>query len=661
MRRFVAWISLVFILSTLCASTLALTPAVACSDSYASSPFYAKLTQIDTSSGSQRDLFYKIAKSQVLYHEGNSQDDLSGTGTGNKNWTEYGRFMGTNGPNASWCAMFISWCAAQVGIDRNVIQRGVYAGPMCSTVFSSDDVLNGTYTPKEGDIVTFLWKEHYGTYRYSHVGIVSSVERKADGKGYVLKTIEGNSNNAVAEKNRTVRANGELGYGKVVNFGVPNFGTSSQGCSHAFNSEGICTKCRATDYLVETVSRQAVVKNRSGSNALEMRSAPYGEAGKTRTVNNGNELALIAAAINRYGNRWYQTTAGDWIFSENMEEITNKNVPNLTISGQTLPTTLNVGSNFGIRGVVKTDVGSITKVHGEIIDSSGNIVQFGDAFPNKVSHDLRYSINNNLIFDALPVGSYIYRVTATAVNGDKTQTSTLIETTFTIGDPIQQVPVLSIQGQTVPSVLNVGANFGIRGIVSVSCGNITEIKGEIIGEDGHTIQSGTVAPYSSSHDLRGTINNNLIFNDLPVGSYTYRVTATAVYGTETVTTTLIDSPFTVDTSAPQDQPPVLRIEGQNAPTNLSRGKNFGIRGTIFTNCGSITSVIGEIINSQGDVVQTGAYTPYASSHDLRYSINNDLIFNNLSVGSYIYKVTATAVNGSQSTTTVLIESPFTVG
>ena len=117
--------------------------------------------------------------------------------------------------------------------------------------------------------------------------------------------------------------------------------------------------------------------------------------------------------------------------------------------------------------------------------------------------------------------------------------------------------------------------------------------------------------------------------------------------------------FEVPTSTPST--PNITISGQNAPTTLNIGQNFGIRGEVSTDCGVITKIDGYILNSSGDAVQKSNRTPNAPKVNLQNTINNDLIFNTLSEGNYTYRVEATAVNGSKSASKRLINQSFTVG
>ena len=100
---------------------------------------------------------------------------------GNNN--KYGVWYGMN--NQPWCAMFVSWCADQVGALGNNNKSGIIPRtawvPDYLTYYSSKGLYKakGSYTPKGGDIII------YGSN--SHVGLVESC---ANGK---VITIEGNT------------------------------------------------------------------------------------------------------------------------------------------------------------------------------------------------------------------------------------------------------------------------------------------------------------------------------------------------------------------------------------------------------------------------------------------------------------------------------------
>jgi hypothetical protein len=121
--------------------------------------------------------------------------------------TPYGRWYGLDGQ--PWCAMFTSWCLAQVGAPRDGVTYsawtpGIYAAARAAGRWHS--------TPRPGDLVLFSFQPP-STKRplgISHVGLVEVV-----GSGGAITTIEGNTNAAgsgsggrVMRKNRRTKIAG---------------------------------------------------------------------------------------------------------------------------------------------------------------------------------------------------------------------------------------------------------------------------------------------------------------------------------------------------------------------------------------------------------------------------------------------------------------------
>lgn len=211
--------------------------------------------------------------------------------------------------------------------------------------------------------------------------------------------------------------------------------------------------------------------------------------------------------------------------------------------------------------------------------------------------------------------------------------------------------LITITGQTAPSgSIKKGSNFGIYGNLNSNM-NITKVWGGIYKRGIDTaVQYVEDSPSAKSYSLHGKFNDNLIFDNLAVGDYTYKIYAKNLLKTYT----LVISDFSiVDTISSS-----ITISGQTIPTgNLKLGGNFGIYGTISSNL-NITKVWGGIYNQGTDTaVQYVEDTPNAKSYDLHGKFNNNLIFNNLSAGSYTYKIYAT---DSQKTYT-LLDSNFNVG
>lgn len=116
---------------------------------------------------------------------------------------------------APWCAMFISWCAAQVGAT-NIIPIHAYT-PSGVSWFKSRGQWH-TRSPKRGDLVYYK----FSGPRVHHVGIVERVH--SDGS---VTAIEGNTSGTAggSQRNGGVVARKRRKTG-IVGFGRPNYGSA---------------------------------------------------------------------------------------------------------------------------------------------------------------------------------------------------------------------------------------------------------------------------------------------------------------------------------------------------------------------------------------------------------------------------------------------------
>lgn len=131
-----------------------------------------------------------IAATQVGYHRNENTN------------TKYGVWYGY--PSSAWCAMFVSWCADQASVDKDIIK------PFCrcateATWFKGQDKWEkpAGYTPVEGDIIFF----NYNGSTINHVGIVTGTK-----DGYVY-CIEGNHADSVDITRHKLTASYITGYG----------------------------------------------------------------------------------------------------------------------------------------------------------------------------------------------------------------------------------------------------------------------------------------------------------------------------------------------------------------------------------------------------------------------------------------------------------------
>ena len=335
---------------------------------------------------------------------------------------------------------------------------------------------------------------------------------------------------------------------------------AAEQCVHSYNSLGVCDKCgQAYAYTVTKANFSVTIVDKA-----YVQSKPYGNSAYYKsTLSNGTTVSVTGTAKNHYGNVWYQMADGNWISSDRCKTVTQETFdqkPTITISGEVSPSgTLTQGSGFGLRGVISTDCGKLTSVTGYIMDGSGNKVsgQIGSYTPNTTSFDIRTTINNDLIFNYLAEGTYTYVVYAAAQNGAQSTNFSFYRAFIIAGvKKTTAVPTITLSDATLPSTLAVGSNFGIRGIVQTDIGQITKVYGAIVDSSGATVQDAVYYPNTAEHNLRYSINNDLIFNDLPAGSYMYIVQACAENDGAESSKQVISQPFAVKDIQIKAGPPV---------------------------------------------------------------------------------------------------------
>lgn len=149
---------------------------------------YYVFGRIQTGTGSQA--MVQIALTQ----EGNS---------GETYWSWYGFDS-----EVEWCACFVSWCAEQCGyLDSGTVPKFSLCSDGVDWFNSRGQFEDGSYVPVVGDIIFFDWEEDGDV---DHVGIVEDVVNG------VVHTIEGNSGNAVRQRNYFLGDSRIYGYGILI-------------------------------------------------------------------------------------------------------------------------------------------------------------------------------------------------------------------------------------------------------------------------------------------------------------------------------------------------------------------------------------------------------------------------------------------------------------
>ena len=167
------------------------------SESYSSGIFCRRLHNVKLTGDARTDIV-NVAMSQIGYCEGDSKSELSGCFAGTKNYTEYGLWYNQlqeepgGYERAMWCASFVSWCANQAQIPSDIVYYHAYTVYGVNWfiqqghAFTRQQVVDGEYLPKPGDIIYF--KSSRNGDKVNHVGIVVKYEAG------ILYAVEGNTN-----------------------------------------------------------------------------------------------------------------------------------------------------------------------------------------------------------------------------------------------------------------------------------------------------------------------------------------------------------------------------------------------------------------------------------------------------------------------------------
>ena len=183
--------------------------------------------------GKWSDDVIAIAETQIGYEESTRNYIVNEDGD-KKGYTRYGSWYGN--PYGDWCAMFAAFCQHYAEVDSDLMPYSASCETwiqMLSGNYGSTDsekakysqydlyhdyneVFDGTYTIKPGDLVFFNWDSEDDA---DHVGIIYKLitEEDADGNEKVtgFTTIEGNCSDAVKTKDYDLDYSKIKGYGEL--------------------------------------------------------------------------------------------------------------------------------------------------------------------------------------------------------------------------------------------------------------------------------------------------------------------------------------------------------------------------------------------------------------------------------------------------------------
>ena len=195
-------------------------------------------------------------------------------------------------------------------------------------------------------------------------------------------------------------------------------------------------------------------------------------------------------------------------------------------------------------------------------------------------------------------------------------TSTNVSSTMKISDASRPVSII------------VGNTFGVIGVVESNY-RIKHVNVSITNSSGKKVISKTARPNTWAYNLSG-LDYQVRFGTLPIGSYTYRVTATD----EKKSSTLVKSNFKV-TGKPKSS---LTAKNYTAPTSLKEGSPFVLNGKVTSNK-KITYVSIQVVNKNGKAVITANSANNSRSFNIA-KLDLKVRFGTLAKGTYYYRITA---------------------
>jgi len=335
------------------------------------------------------------------------------------------------------------------------------------------------------------------------------------------------------------------------------------------------------------------------------------------------------------GTYYYRVSAtnsvGTKILVNSVFSITPK-VTYASISNYNVPGSLKIGQSYSVKGIISSGSKITSVTAGVYTSASGGTRKTGKTVhPNKTSYNLK-SVDAYIYFNKLPAGQYYYRVSASNSAGTKV----LINSAFSVKS---SAAYARISNYNVPGTLRAGQSYSIKGTITSATKLSSVTAGVYTSSSGGIKKTGrTVHPNKTSYNLKN-VDAYVYFNQLPAGTYYYRVTASNSAGD----IVLINRSFTVTAAVAY-----AKISGYNTPGSLKVGRAYSIRGTISSST-KITSVtVGVYTSSSGGTMKTGrTVRPNTTSYSIS-KIDPYVYFNRLSAGTYYYRITATNSAGSKT-------------
>lgn len=319
-------------------------------------------------------------------------------------------------------------------------------------------------------------------------------------------------------------------------------------------------------------------------------------------------------------------------------------------NGTSLPGGLKKGKFVTVKGTVTSAESNLTSLTVGVYDQSGNMVTGKTVQPNAKSYNVN-KLDNFVAFDKLNNGTYAYKVIATnAANKDQV----IVNQTFAVsadgsatvekpvgGNTAVNPPVANstdtialTNGTEIPAKLQKGKPVIVKGNVTSASSNLESLTVGIYDTTGKLVSGKTAIPNAKTYDV-SKLDNYIEFDKLVDGTYAYMVFASNSTNKNFV---MVNKAFTVGEGQVASDA-IAIANGTSVPSTLGIGKCVVVKGTVASANSNIESLTVGVYDSNGKQVTGKTVQPNAKTYNVG-KLDNDILFNKLTAGSYNYKVIA---------------------
>ena len=231
-------------------------------------------------------------------------------------------------------------------------------------------------------------------------------------------------------------------------------GSETAICSHSLNGQtryqttkksdgsyvAVCQDCHNEFQIGELNTNDAGIYKVTSN--IYLNSYPYQEAQiSSEYVKKKTQVTIYGSVLNAYGNKWYKTKEGRWIYKDYVQYTSPlpSSEDKITLSEPIYPTSLKVGDVFSIYGTVTSAVSNLSSVTVGVY--SNGVMVTGKTVNNLNSKAFNvHDVDNDVYFNNLPLGQYTYRIDAKNAAGSQELLNVSLSVSLVVTAPTYLAP-----------------------------------------------------------------------------------------------------------------------------------------------------------------------------------------------------------------------------